>query len=75
MSNQPEALRLADELVVLHGYPLSIRAAAELRRLHALNQELVEALKEIAKNAVSEYEDAWCGDIARAVLAKVKEQT
>lgn len=40
MNTQPEALRLADELIELHGYPLSIKAAAELRRLHELNQKL-----------------------------------
>lgn len=33
MTDQTEAQRLADELVALHGYPLSIKAAAELRRL------------------------------------------
>jgi len=35
MTEQTEAQRLADELVALHGYPLSIKAAAELRRLDA----------------------------------------
>jgi hypothetical protein len=44
-TEQPKALRLADELVALHGYPLSIEAAAELRRLHSVNVELLEALK------------------------------
>ncbi|OBQ43529.1 MAG: hypothetical protein AN484_11965 [Aphanizomenon flos-aquae WA102] len=34
-AQQTEAQRLADELVALHGYPLSIKAAAELRRLDA----------------------------------------
>lgn len=36
---QPEALRLADDLVSLHGYPLSIKAAAELRRLHVMEAD------------------------------------
>ena len=40
---QPEALRLADELVQLHGYPLSVKAATELRRLHALQATGTEA--------------------------------
>ena len=45
---QPEALRLADALDF--GDSISVKAnadnaAAELRRLHALNQELLEALK------------------------------
>jgi len=43
---QPEALRLADAYAAtgLRGH---IEAAAELRRLHALNAELLEALKEV----------------------------
>lgn len=48
MNTQPEALRLADELTK----PLALRrqflpeaAAAELRRLQAINGELLEALK------------------------------
>ena len=55
MSEQTEAQRLADELVALHGYPLSIKAAAELRRLDAERDslrasmaQLLEALKDIA---------------------------
>ena len=44
MSEQPEALRLADMFEAGNcGYPS--RAAAELRRLHEVNQELLEALK------------------------------
>jgi hypothetical protein len=47
MNTQPEALFLAD---VLDSDPRSkshhVEAAAELRRLHALNGELLEALKE-----------------------------
>jgi hypothetical protein len=46
VSEQPEALRLADELedcrVVL---PLERKAAAELRRLHTVNAELLGLLK------------------------------
>jgi hypothetical protein len=44
MTTQPEALRLADELDF---WPQSAcsEAAAELRRLHVLNGELLEALK------------------------------
>ena len=46
MSNkQPEALRLADELDRVYGYPDTNAAATELRRQHELNQELLEALK------------------------------
>ena len=48
MSKQPEALRLAD-VFEKEGYAVFTndmqKAAAELRRLHAINAELVEALK------------------------------
>ncbi len=47
MNKQPEALRLADAIDyadVLFGN----EAAAELRRLHEVNAELVEALREAA---------------------------
>lgn len=48
MTNQPEALRLAD--ILQHKIP-SIKclevSAAELRRLHEINQVLVEALKRL----------------------------
>ena len=52
MSTQhPEALRLADLLERdpsdWGGLTLGWKAAAELRRLHALNAELLEALKEL----------------------------
>ena len=51
MTTQPEALRLADALEEFWGYydgpeePNELNAAAELRRLHEVNQELLEALK------------------------------
>ncbi len=41
MSEQPEALRLADALDNPPGAPLFMEAAAELRRLHAENIELL----------------------------------
>jgi hypothetical protein len=49
MTEQPEALFLADELeaplgTVIHGQ-VDKRAAAELRRLHSVNAELLEALR------------------------------
>ena len=60
MSKQPEALRLADslehDLLERNGSRLSIymqeiadSSAAELRRLHALNVELLAMLKESVK--------------------------
>ena len=43
-TQQPEALRLADELTTPH-MEVNREAAAELRRLHSVNAELLEALK------------------------------
>lgn len=48
MSKQPESLRLADALQSEEYFargPLAMEAAAELRRLHEVNAELVEALQ------------------------------
>jgi hypothetical protein len=43
---QPEALRLADALLTgSHHRPVLDRSATELRRLHAVNQELGAALR------------------------------
>jgi uncharacterized membrane protein len=47
MSEQTEAQRLADELVALHGYPLSIKAAAELRRLDAELERKSDAIQRL----------------------------
>ena len=46
-TEQPNALRLAKWLDAMpsSGYALPNQAAAELRRLHEVNQELLEALK------------------------------
>ena len=47
-NKQPEALRLAEILESYYaGYNHTNTAAAELRRLHEVNAELVEALKDI----------------------------
>jgi hypothetical protein len=74
---QPEALRLADELEMwTKGEP----AAAELRRLHELNQELLAALKlsepllqAMLNNIVRylpQYEKMPALDQVRAAIAK-----
>ena len=45
--DKPEALRLADDLGIDYaGEVVAYKAAAELRRLHAVNAELLEALKQ-----------------------------
>jgi hypothetical protein len=66
---QPKALRLADELKSYVGRPVCTEAAAELRRLDALNAELVEALKEVIRGVP----DTWEGvKQAKVVIDKVK---
>jgi hypothetical protein len=71
VSTQPEALRLADALEsdVVYG-DTDTQAAAELRRLHAVNAELLEALRWIATVNAMDYEYQKC---ARAAIAKAKE--
>ena len=74
MNTQPEALRLADALEGDDSY--DNQAAAELRRLHALNQELLEALKALmcdhgGSRAVSSDDDRAIK--ARAAIAKAGE--
>ena len=68
---QPEALRLADELDIVVGGTLCGGAAAELRRLHEANQELLEALKSLVANL---YEGNFISetriDAALAAIAK-----
>lgn len=89
---QSKAQRLADWLVKLNVWsPVktlnTIEAAAELRRLDALNAELVEALEDFS-SYVRDEQCATDGPVtysntvihrlvfkARAALAKAKEQT
>jgi tryptophan 2,3-dioxygenase len=47
-------------------------AAAELRRLHAVNAELLEALKAIVE-AKSEFDESEARKIAQAAIAKTEE--
>lgn len=86
MSNQPEALRLADALDVGEiSYTGMCKAAAELRRLHAVNQELLQALRD-ATDAIEHwgtyaadyFQQKWDlqSDInaARAAIARAEGQ-
>ena len=50
MADQPTALRLANELGGVSD-ALADEAAAELRRLHGVNQELLEAFISFTKSA------------------------
>ncbi len=74
MSTQPEALRLADDLEAFAahgGGAMDRRAAAELRRLHSVNAELLEVLKEIM--SWEENEQALWAKKARAAIKKAEE--
>ena len=68
MTTQPEALRLAKLLMGwgAEATQLERQASTELRRLHAVNAELLEALEDIA----AYYPNSWAADTARAAIAK-----
>jgi hypothetical protein len=82
MTEKSEALRLADRLEhgrgddVIYAKP----AAAELRRLHDLNGELLEALKfygsscDATESTPCGYEGNLCCKRARAAIAKAEGQ-
>ena len=67
-TEQPNALRLAKWLDAMpsSGYALTNQAATELRRLHEVNQELLEALKLALGTLLS---SAGCHDNPRSVEA------
>ena len=68
---QPEALRLAEHLEAFRSFPADQAAAAELRRLHEVNAELVEALEYVIKGVPS----TWVGVVkAQTILEKTKEE-
>ena len=84
-SKQPEALRLADELEA-QADTYDSAAAEELRRLHALNTELLYALQWIADRCPAQLADHPLHDIhkeiaydagacARTAIAKTTNQT
>lgn len=68
----PAALRLAELLEKTMQLPLHGKAADELRRLHALNQELVEAIKEVL-NCDKTQTSFGAVMLARAAIAKATE--
>lgn len=85
MNEQPEALRLADELAIQHQYDfykVCEEAAAELRRLHEENERLRAAVLaereacaklcdvQIESGALSELEKYRAGFIADAIRAR-----
>jgi len=87
MTDQPKALRLADELLFAGRFAHEHEDAAarrrihrnseavkELRRLHEVNQKLLEVLQNLCKAAdnghVASYSNLW-GD-AKAAIAKAE---
>lgn len=77
MTEQTKAQRLADTLErMVLSTKWDKEAAAELRRLDALVSELVEALERLARlGNGDQYGNSIGNDIAKAALAKAKEQT
>ena len=85
MSTQPEALQLADALLEGKSTYFERKAAAELRRLHSVNAELVTELKK-ALNSLEYVQqtfpgNAGCGvrheriQSAQAAIAKATGET
>tara|TARA_R110000868_G_scaffold5692_2_gene33734 strand:- start:309 stop:554 length:246 start_codon:yes stop_codon:yes gene_type:complete len=78
-TQQPEALRLADifdDEIKWQTTPISrTEVAAELRRLHESNTELLAALRDL-KRQYAEHPDAfWNWSEARAAIAKAERTT
>jgi hypothetical protein len=70
---QPKALRLADELSKpWYRWQAQEDAAAELRRLHEVNQELLAALNEILDGENKSFREL-CQQ-ARAAIAKGEQK-
>jgi hypothetical protein len=74
MSEQSTALRLADQLIAYLGGNTAAQAAAELRRLHALNGELLEALTHVSDWFTAAGIDVPAIQHARAAIAKVERE-
>lgn len=79
MNKQPEALRLHDALLMGSAMIPNIdlpEAAAELRRLYDVNQELLGALEKLARLGNGEHYGNSVGNmIARAAIAKATGET
>ena len=82
VNEQPEALRLADELDIHAYYSLNdspftaiVAAAAELRRLHEVNQELLKALKALIDAEAPDYIKSSIWNKARAAITKAERTT
>ena len=75
MSQQPEALRLAD-WIESEAPPTDEAScadvAAELRRLYEMNQELLNALEFVAAHDLSGADLAVCGHIAHGFVGMAR---
>lgn len=75
MSEQPEALRMADQLEWadkrdVSSLGLRIKAAAELRRLHEINQELLRLVKRYRAETPLGHQPHMIAHEADAAIAK-----
>ena len=69
--DKPEALRLADLIRSRHGNDINDEAAAELRRLHAQRDALLEACKRALEQISPNYYRTR--DTIRAAIKAVEE--
>jgi hypothetical protein len=72
MSDQPTAHRLADTPFALRDGRWNCDADDELRRLHALNGELLEALERLVVERKAGLASLAAWDKARAAIAKAE---
>ncbi len=74
MTTQPEALRLADalEASVVYGYD-DTAAAAELRRLHSVNANLLWTSKRLVAERTSGLASKEAWDAVRDAIARAEE--
>ena len=75
MTTQPEALKLIQVAPYLEGGERGqwiMSAAAELRRLHEVNQELLEALKALSDADETDYISIIIWEQARAAINKAE---
>ena len=77
MNTQPKALRLADDLdKYLPNNQISDEAAVELRRLHEVNQELLESLNKMRNAYIGTCVEVQADAMrtAREAIAKTTKQ-
>ena len=72
MSKQPTAIYLAEQAEKGDAEKYSISIAAKLRRLHEVNAELLETLKNLLNAKNGECAVFNSDDIARAAIAKAE---